>query len=184
MAPAAHDLREFHERPLPQGRAAGIHRASVRHHGSGALAHLSSADEALVANAGFSAPPVWHRARAVAHLVWRIRGGWHQALPCAASAGSTGRRAVPLHRAATRAGRRIGPRRYTLGDCRGRKRATSSPDGAGVGSLHPGSMPSSERGILLQAMGRAKGEVGRPQAGRAGVEPVSEAAAHYAIAAE
>ena len=61
LAQAAHDLRQFDERPLPQGCAERIHRARLRHDGEGALAHVPGADEALVADAQLPAEPLRDR---------------------------------------------------------------------------------------------------------------------------
>ena len=41
------DLRQFDERPVPQGRAGRLHRGGLPRHGDGELAHLPGADQAV-----------------------------------------------------------------------------------------------------------------------------------------
>ena len=46
LAQAAHDLRQFDERPVPQGCAARIHRQCIRLHGTGRPSYLPGVDQA------------------------------------------------------------------------------------------------------------------------------------------
>src|SRR6267154_2373549 len=91
LAPTAHDLCEFDERPFSQGCAKGIHRARLRHHGRGGLAYLPGSNEALFIDAQFPEEPLRQRTGTVAYVVWGIRGERHKALARAPSAGGSRR---------------------------------------------------------------------------------------------
>ena len=72
MEDAEDDLRQLDERPLPQGRARRLRRGRRPRHGTGELAHLPGADQAVVPAAGHARRRGLQFAAGLPHIWWGV----------------------------------------------------------------------------------------------------------------
>ena len=115
LAQTAHDLRQFDERPVPQTRAARLHRRRFRPDGNDGPPHLSGPDETELAHAGLPAPHISRRGGAGTHLVRRIGRGPPGPGQNPASASGAGGGPLSVDRATPGSRGRHRPRRHIPG---------------------------------------------------------------------
>ncbi len=131
---AADDLRELHERPLPQGRRSCIHRPGVRRHGARGPACLPSLGQAQFADAKLHPGPLQRRAGADPHLAGRLGRGRRAHEPHRTPQADQLRCALHLVRAAPGADRRRRSAGRRVGHRGRRKRPTCTPHAFRLGA--------------------------------------------------
>ena len=119
LAPAADDLRQLDERPVPRGRPGRLHRRGLRRHGARGLAHVPDPDQAPRAAGRARARAAWPAnvwmGVTIENRRFVHRADYLREVPAAVRFIS--------RRAAARPARGPGPRRHPLADRRRRERA-------------------------------------------------------------